>query len=235
MKKFLIILILFLNFLISCERKNKIELAEQKVNQDITVSATVDIKEKDKQLFVQRKNSRPQIIEINISPQTPALGDMLHVKTAAVDKDGDIVTVRYQWFKNEILLAEDIDQLSITSEFKRGDTITIYAIPYDGKENGDPAFIKVTIVNSPPVIISSPQDIMIKNRILEYQIKAFDKDGDNLLYILNSGPDGANIDNSGLLRWQIPDGFRGKVNFSILVNDNNGGEAIQIFSVEIGS
>ncbi len=220
--------------LIACKAEKEIIPDPQEEQAQPASGIQGDIETPDTLQGLQKINQRPSVIAINPIPSFPTIGDTLHVTVQARDEDGDEIRFLYQWFRNDELIFENSDKLLLSSDFKKGDAITIYVTPNDGKEDGDPAFVKVTIVNSPPLITSTPQNITIKNNLLIYQVTAQDKEGDPLTYNLISGPEGTTIDKKGLLKWPIPQGFRGIANFQISVSDSDGAQALQSFSVEIG-
>ena len=68
---------------------------------------------------------------------------------------------------------------------------------------------------------------------LGYQVTASDPDNDTLIYSVSSEKS-VNIDSStGLIAWDVPEGFMGNVPISIHVKDSNGGEAIQKLTLSI--
>ncbi|MBI3753023.1 MAG: hypothetical protein HY266_03125 [Deltaproteobacteria bacterium] len=140
--------------------------------------------------------------------------------------------VAYEWRKN----GEPLDSAGevLSSDFKKGDTISLTAVPSDGKQKGTPVMVVTHIFNSAPVITSTIKDSKMIDKVFTYQVKAEDPDNDTLAYTLLGYPDGMTIDpKTGLIKWAAPSGFKGKTNVMVSVSDVAGGEAKQIFSIQI--
>jgi len=182
-------------------------------------------------------NRPPRITIFNVHPPLPVVGSNLRAEVAAVDKEGDDIAINYQWKKNNELLLNTSDTLELTSEeFKRGDKIAVRAMPEAAGQKGAPLVVVLTIANAPPIIKSSPESFRFDGRVYTDQVKASDPDGDQLVYSIKSGPEGATIDPAtGRISWDVPDDFKGKTSIAAAVNDGQGGEATQIFNVEITS
>ncbi len=181
-------------------------------------------------------NRPPRITSVDVDPLYPKSGDTFTVTAKASDPDNDEVTLIYQWFKNDGPLSEASNVLPLTDDFKRGDVISLLVVPDDGKDKGSPGRMTVTIGNAPPVIVSSPGDIKFVERTFVHQVKAVDKDNDQLVYSLRNAPSGMTIQSStGLVQWSVPPDFRGQASITVSVTDGHGGEAVQSFNFEIAS
>jgi len=180
-------------------------------------------------------NNPPKITTFNITPQIPVVGGTIRAEVIAQDKNGDEITILYKWSINDVVLPNDSDTLKLPpGDFKRGDKISIRVIPEANKRKGSPATINLTIANAPPVIKSSPESFRFDGRVYTDQVKASDPDGDTLAYSIKSGPEGVTIDPAtGRISWNVPTDFKGKATITAAVNDGQGGEATQIFNVEI--
>jgi hypothetical protein len=230
----LIILYLFLS-LLACSNKKENVISEKPPSTIEETQVKVE-KEPTKPSENLIKNNPPIVESIIVNPKFPILGDTINIEVKTKDADGDIVSLDYQWFKNGEQLRESSNKLKITEDFKRGDKIILKVIPDDGRQKGKAGEATIVVGNSPPSIISSPSQINIKQRNFTYQVKASDPDGDKLVYSLKSAPSGMTINpNDGLIRWNVPENFKGKVSFTVIVSDGNGGEAIQDFTFEIKS
>ncbi len=180
-------------------------------------------------------NHPPQIISVDVDPLSPKLGDTLRIDARASDPDGDTLKLIYEWQKNNETLSESDSSLRLSGNyFKRGDKITLRVFPDDGLDKGSPGIMTVVIGNSPPSILSSPSDNLYVNRVFTYQVKATDKDNDNLTYSLKAAPTGMTIHSAtGLVQWNVPQEFEGNASITVSASDNHGGESVQSFSFEI--
>ena len=179
-------------------------------------------------------NSPPVIKEIGIEPKIAYAGDDLKALVKVYDADGDSVTCTYQWEKNGVVLSEESKDILPRNRFRKGDSIAVAAIPNDGETSGS---IKksepVVIVNSPPIITSSPSDKTDGN-IYTYQVEADDTDGDPITFSLKNAPKGMEIDKeTGLIRWQIERGDQGTQAIEIEASDNGGAKSIQRYTLSV--
>jgi len=174
-------------------------------------------------------NNPPVLGKVKIMPEVFRPGDRLYIDTTGSDVDGDDVTILYEWTLNGEPAGESRE---IGAEIKRGDRISAKITPYDGAAYGSPVTINREIGNMPPVI-TEDKSFVFDGKTYTYQIKASDPDGDKLTYSLKTAPDGMTIDSSGLIRWDVPSDFKGKVTATVSVLDNKGGEASMTFDVKI--
>ena len=94
---------------------------------------------------------RPPEVTIGIEPQSPRTADTLVARAVTSDPDGDVVTVRYRWLRDEVDVGIDIDTIpaAVTS---RGQKWSVTATPNDGFRDGAPASTSVVVGNTPPVL-----------------------------------------------------------------------------------
>jgi len=180
-------------------------------------------------------NTPPRITSFDVTPQNPVIGDTIKATVVTSDKDGDSVTVSYQWSRNnDMMLSYTSDALTLTNDFKRGDKISLRVIPDDSKTKGTPLTMNISVANAPPVINPSQETFSFNGNIYTYQINASDADGDPLSYGLKSAPSGMNINPStGLIKWNVPPSFKGKAPITVSVSDGHGSEILQSFTLEI--
>lgn len=176
------------------------------------------------------RNSPPQIKSVRLLPEVFKPDDSLYIEAEATDPDGDEVTISYEWYKNGELVSTE---KQLNSPIKRGDKLLIKIKPFDGKDYGKVVTLKREILNTPPVI-QDHKDYHFDEKTFSYQVKAFDPDGDPLTYSLKTSPEGMTIDNTGLIKWNVPPQFKGKIPITVSVTDGHGGEAIQSFELDIG-
>lgn len=196
----------------------------------IAVKVSMD----DNLLFLKElriKNTPPQLKRVKLMPEVFNPGDTLYVDAEAIDPDGDPVIVLYEWSRNEEPAG---NQRAIQGTVKRGDRITVRIIPFDGEDYGEAVVLRRQIANMPPIIIDY-KDHHLDGTLFTCHIKAMDPDGDTLIYSLKTSPEGMTIEpETGLIKWNVPSDFKGKVPVTLSVSDGHGGEAIQSFELTIG-
>jgi hypothetical protein len=179
---------------------------------------------------VEIRNTPPELTKVKIMPEIFKPGDVLRVDVTGSDPDGDEVTFLYEWKKNGEPAGKGP---AIESDVKRGDRISVKINPFDGTVNGVPIILEREIVNMPPVI-ADEKKIKFDGKTATCQMKASDPDGDPLAYSLKAAPQGMTIDPStGLITWDVPRNFRGKVPVAVCVKDGHGGEATHTFDIDI--
>ncbi len=131
---------------------------------------------------IQEINNPPKITTINVIPNTPVVGDQIRVEVQTYDREGDKVTLDYQWFKNDTLISEGSNVLTLSNDFSRGDKIILKVTPSDGKTKGFPLEMVIPVSNAIPQIKDSSETFRFDGSHYSYQIKATDPDGDTLSY-----------------------------------------------------
>ena len=179
-------------------------------------------------------NSTPIIQEVQIEPKVAYVTDNLKASVKSSDPDGDFIYYTYQWKKNGIAMPEERGDVLERDRFKKGDSITVTVIPDDRESLGLPKKSKtLTILNSPPIIVSSPPTSTEGMKYL-YQVKANDPDNDPVHFTLKAGPKGMEIDkNTGLIQWEIRKEDKGTHSFEIEVSDDEGAKSIQQYTLNI--
>jgi hypothetical protein len=177
-------------------------------------------------------NTPPEIISVKLTPSSPKKGDTIKAEVATKDAENNRVEVSYKWAKNDVLLPETSDTLSI--ELKRGDKISLTVTPFDGKLEGTPKTVSTYVFNSPPKVLSAPGESKFENGYYTYQVRAIDPDEDKLSYKLKSNQPGMNIDEAtGLITWKVEKDLSGKRGVSVLISDSRGGETLHDYYIEI--
>jgi len=155
----------------------------------------------------------------------------LKVMADGSDKNGNKVSLRFQWTKN----GEPAGAGDTISGFKRGDKISVMVTPFDDQGNGLPRSLTTEIKNTPPRIIEH-QQTNFDGKVWSYQVKATDADGDPLTYSLKTAPQGMTINSTtGFIKWEVPPEFVGKAPVTVSVSDGQGGEATYNFDVTISA
>lgn len=179
-------------------------------------------------------NHPPKITLLKVSPEIPVVGDVIKAEAKTFDQDGDPISVKYSWSKNDSPLSEISQSLKITDDFKRGDKITLKATPNDNQIDGSAISIVIQIANAPPVIMPSQDTFRFDGNLYSYQIKASDADKDTLTYSLKSALSGLKINPStGLINWNVPPDFQGKALVTVSVTDGHGSEILQGFTLNL--
>lgn len=132
-----------------------------------------------------KTNSPPVIRSVTILPEKPTRENDLGVTVQGEDPDQDPITYLFQWVKNDAEMVGEKMNVLQRGTFKKGDTILVKVVPYDGKAEGKPFLSNpVKILNSPPIM----QEVRIEPKIasasedLKAVVKGFDLDGDFIYY-----------------------------------------------------
>lgn len=155
--------------------------------------------------------------------------DVFKVITEGNDKDGDPINYKYEWTKND----EPVGNGDSITGFKRGDKIAVKVTPFDSKDYGQPRTLTIEIKNALPKIIEH-KEVNFDGKLLTYQVRATDPDGDTLSYLLVNAPKGMTIDSSGLIKWQVKPEDYGKHTVKVKVSDGQGGEIVYTLNIDAG-
>jgi len=183
---------------------------------------------------VRIKNSVPVIEKVWIEPKVVHAQDQLKVVVESSDKDKDFVYYTYQWEKNGTPLTEEKGETLESRQFKKGDSLSVVVVADDREAVGTPKRSDpVVVLNSPPMITSSPPTSLKGNAYL-YQVKAEDPDLDPISFSLKSGPKGMLIDQTtGLLRWEIQKENEGTQVVEIEASDPDGAKSLQHYTLAV--
>jgi len=147
-----------------------------------------------------KTNSPPVIRSATILPENPTREKDLAVTVQGEDPDQDPITYLYQWVKNDAEMVGENSNVLKSGTFKKGDTLLVKVIPYDGKAEGKPFLSNpVKVLNSPAII----QEIRIEPKIasasedLKAVVKGFDLDGDFIYYAYRWEKNGMVIPDEG--------------------------------------
>ncbi len=213
---------------VETQRPEQFNPSETKKGDSIQLRALIEGKEVLSNI-IYIKNSPPELKKVKILPDDVHPGDILSVEVEGYDPDGDEIIYEYEWKINGEPAG---NKSTIEGRVKRGDKITLTITPFDGEEKGRAIFLQRDINNMPPKI-SDNKKFNFDGKIFTFQIIASDPDGDMLTYSLKSAPSGMTVNPSGLIRWNVPSEFKGKVAFTISVSDGHGGETLQSFNLDI--
>jgi hypothetical protein len=175
-------------------------------------------------------NAPPMITSVRMLTEVIKPGDALGVAVEGSDVDDDNVTFLYEWTINNSPAGTD---KKIGRPTKRGDSVIVKVIPFDGENYGTAVVLNREIQNQPP-IIQEHGEFQFNGTLYTYPVKAADPDGDVLTYTIESPAEGMTIDNSsGLLTWEVPAEYKGKKNVSVVVADGHGGTARYVLDMNI--
>ena len=181
-------------------------------------------------------NSSPKVTGITIEPELPRRNSTLKARIEASDPDGDTIAFSYQWIKNGEELMGEISETLRDPTLRKGDRISLRVTPYDMKSTGEEVTSQeIVILNSAPVITSSPKAQKMKSDLYRYQVVAEDPDGDPITFSLSpSSPQGMIIDpQTGLIQWKIGRNDAGTHTIEIIAADGDEGRCTQKYSLTI--
>jgi len=161
-------------------------------------------------------------------------GQRVTARPIAIDPDGDALEYEYTWWVGDRELANHSDVLD-TSRLRRGDEVRIRVVASDvTSRSNELKSAPIRVENSPPQIVSTPHNTGDAS-VYRYQVEAQDPDGDHRLrFRLEQAPPGMTIDPiSGALSWTPPPDATGTHNVEVVVDDLQGGQTSQRFTVEI--
>ncbi len=179
----------------------------------------------------QAPNNPPSI---SSAPITSTRADQQYsYQIEATDPDGDVLA--YSLTESPVGMTISVTGIIVwtPSTQNLGDhNIAITISDGRGAELTQSYVLNVTQQNVEPSIISVPSTTAILNELYEYSVVATDQDLDVLTYSLVQPPLGMSIDSaSGILTW-TPTSL-GLFEVVVQVEDGNGGEATQTFSVVV--
>ena len=185
---------------------------------------------------VRTRNSPPTVTMISIDPELPRRNSTLKARVEASDPDGDTIAFSYQWVKNGDELIGETSETLKDATLNKGDKIILRVTPYDRVSTGqEVASQEFTILNSAPIITSSPQAQKLKSALYRYQVVAEDPDGEPISFSLSpSSPKGMTIDpQTGLIQWKIGRDDAGTHTIEIIATDGDEGTCTQKYNLTI--
>lgn len=179
-------------------------------------------------------NTPPEVASIRLNPKLVYPGTRIKAEVEGRDADDDPVSFYYEWRKGDTVLPYEVTSELDTKDFKKGDLLTLYVTPFDGKEMGKRKWSPtIMIANRPPEITSTPP-AAISNGKYKYDVKASDPDDDKLSFSLEGAPPGMTVDPAtGHIEWNLSAVTDLKVasfNIKVVVSDSEA-QAFQTFNV----
>ena len=178
-------------------------------------------------------NTAPDILEIHLEPMPIHRGEILKVRVATHDPEGDPVRLDYKWFQNGKELIGSTGDTLDTKTFRKKDVLAVLVTASDGKASREPtSSVPVRMENAPPLITSTPP-AAISNGQYVYQVTVTDADEDTIIYALKLAPPGMTIDAAtGQLLWKLTAESQGRHRVVIVAKDSEDALAEQDFELE---
>ncbi len=182
-----------------------------------------------------RTNAPPVISSIPIEGVTA--GSTYLYDANATDSDGDAISYSLSVAPEGMLINSKTGLVEwLTSEGDKGEhAVSVQATDIFGAYSEQSFSITVTDIisaNNPPSITSTPSGNAMFDALYSYDVNAVDSDGDTLVYLLVTAPNGMSIDNtSGLIQWTPMTSQAGSHDIVIRVEDGRGGFATQSYVV----
>ena len=178
---------------------------------------------------------------ITSTPRTSAALGLPYVYRAeAADPNGDLVTYSLTTAPAGMTIdaSTGLVQWMPTADQLGDQTVTVQAD--DGRGGTDAQSLTIAVrsqpTNQPPRFTSVPPTAAAVDALFAYDALVLDPDNDPVQFLLDNAPAGMSIDpDDGTVRWQPPLDFRGDVPVTIRAIDPLGGEAIQAFTLAVGS
>lgn len=189
------------------------------------------------QLTITNTNANPQITS---SPNSVvAVNSLWEYQATATDADGDFLT----WKLANAQTGMNITSTGLFSWIPPmswvGQTVTFDIIVEDGRGGQAVQTLNVPVnyqANDAPVITSTPTYAAQLDAQYSYQVTATDAEGDDISYSLTVNPEGASMNDSGLVSWTpAADQVGAAHSFKVIAQDALGGQSIQTFQVAVNS
>jgi len=163
-----------------------------------------------------------KITKLILEPESPTAEQTLTTVLECENCSG--IKFYYRWKVNNAILdgQEEAELDGSAVGLKPGDEVMVEVSPeteYPEIWYNSPS---VKVRNRAPEF-SDQGKIWLDGKMLYFKASAFDPDGGSITYQLLEAPQGAQIDASGMVKWTVPSGFQGEVNFKVQAKDTNGG------------
>jgi hypothetical protein len=130
------------------------------------------------------KNRAPIIRSVRLLPTSIALDQQISVQADAFDLDADLITYRYRWRVNGLIIPGETHSMFNAKTLKRGDRLSVEVTPYDGHMEGAPVEDDALVANTSPDVtqlLFEPTEVHVGDRIL-LQVAGHDADEDVIEY-----------------------------------------------------
>jgi len=168
-------------------------------------------------------NNPPKITSYEFYDNPGATSSNISIEVVAEDPDGDAVTLEYQWTVNGVLAGNSKSPALSPS---LDDDIEVTVRAFDGQDYSAEIKDKFTLLNRAPRIERIDKYFIVGSTYI-YNASASDPDMEPVTFSLVKEPDGMIIDpQSGQVRWEIPTGFLGTIEYTVVVTDAKGANGI---------
>lgn len=149
------------------------------------------------------QNAPPAVTSVVLGPEPAATNDVLTAAVTTADDDGDVVSVRYEWRVDGVVVAGTAPSLDGASAFDRDQLVQVLVTANDG--SADSAAVGsnvVTIANTPPtapVVSIAPTTPIeqVDDLVCSVVVAATDADGDPVTHVVEWDVDGASYPRGG--------------------------------------
>jgi len=167
-------------------------------------------------------NHPPKITGYHIYDTRDESGNM-GLAVNAEDPDGDTVSIEYEWTVNGLPAgtSEVLDMPPLPN-----DMVTVKARAYDGLEYSDEISHEFEVLGRAPRF-ERVMDYYMVGATYIYNASASDPDREPITFSLVNSPAGMAVDpESGQVRWDVPPGFIGEIDYIIVATDPKGQNGI---------
>lgn len=167
-----------------------------------------------------RANHPPRIGAILLDPPSPTYTDGVSATVDAIDPDGDLLDIDYQWFINDVKEIGSTGPRLPPGRLKKNDTVHVTVTVADDAVEVVEESPRLTVANTIPFFRTQPRDV---TRIDGFRFRAEDGDGDTLTWRLEGAPPGMSINDDGIVRYHgSEDDLAGDYTISVIADDGAG-------------
>jgi hypothetical protein len=210
------------------ETENTLEPAHFRKGDQIQAEAAIAGQAPVRAPVVTIQNTPPRVVAAAAELRTEPSA-VIYVEVSAVDADGDALSQKFAWYRNESEIGGKTDATLDVSGFRAGDKIYAVVTVGDGEDWSAPAKSDpIRIGSNAPAITSTPPQSLEEGRRFVYQIRTSAPEGAKLAYDLIGAPEGMTVSRGGLIQWALPnDAEGGTYSVVVQVSDPSGGKATQ--------
>jgi hypothetical protein len=154
------------------------------------------------------RNTAPEVVTVELSPDSPASNAAVSALVSTTDVDGDSVSLTYEWtVDGETVTTVTADTLDGRLYFTRGQEIVVTVTPDDGTDIGEPMASDPVIASNappePPTVYVDPvsPEVGIDDVTCIIDTEATDPDGDLISYVFSWIADGDPYFDAGTTTW----------------------------------